>query len=403
MQEGWPCRSMKAFVQGFLSAPWHRAPAVQRLALELSLNGAGEAVAELLNALPALRSLQLGPSCSLDADVLASLASAQALAQLTCLEFEGARAETWSLAPLVSSARQLQVLDLSDSDFGDADAQQLAAASLGPLLLSRLAFRRCRLRTPAGAVAVARILNSFGKVRHFSIQANAWRAEAHRAFAEQLAAPAAEGLLSLQAGYGAQPVPEAFSEQGRRLHFLSHFGVGLWLSAVLLRLERLQELRLERLPVGVVTFQILRRRLREPLALQTLILWGCTGLTEWQAGRELAGFLTNCPHLERLDLAQSDATEAFLREIDSFRDACPGDKRCESLLQAIDVVEERLVMPKLPPQLKQQLFKTPKLRQHLAMASSPRVERESELEATQAQSLLDLAELSGPDSAGANN
>ncbi|CAJ1372951.1 unnamed protein product [Effrenium voratum] len=45
---------------------------------------------------------------------------------------------------------------------------------------------------------------------------------------------------------------------------------------------------------------------------------------------------------------------------------------------------ERLVMPKLPPQLKQQLFKTPKLRQHLA---------------TQAQSLLDLAELSGPDSA----
>ncbi|CAJ1356845.1 unnamed protein product [Effrenium voratum] len=101
------------------------------------------------------------------------------------------------------------VPDLSDSDFGDADAQQLAAASLGPLLLSRLAFRRCRLRTPAGAVAVARMLNSFGKVRHFSIQANAWRAEAHRAFAEQLAAPAAEGLLSLQAGYGAQPVLEA--------------------------------------------------------------------------------------------------------------------------------------------------------------------------------------------------
>ncbi|CAJ1430380.1 unnamed protein product, partial [Effrenium voratum] len=207
-----------AFVQGFLSAPWHRAPAVQRLALELSLNGAGEAVAELLNALPALRSLQLGPSCSLDADVLASLASAQALAQLTCLEFEGARAETWSLAPLVSSARQLQVLDLSDSDFGDADAQQLAAASLGPLLLSRLAFRRCRLRTPAGAVAVARILNSFGKVRHFSIQANAWRAEAHRAFAEQLAAPAAEGLLSLQAGYGAQPVPEARASGSGKAH-----------------------------------------------------------------------------------------------------------------------------------------------------------------------------------------
>eukprot|EP00435_Cladocopium_sp_Y103_P042551 s103_g11.t2 len=124
-----------------------------------------------------------------------------AFSKLTFMEFEGARADSLSLAPLLSSARSLKILDLSHSEFGDVEAQLWAAARVGPLPLQCLGFRHCRLRTPAGAAAVARILNNLGQVKHLRIQANRWRVESHRAFAEQLSPCAAQGLHSLEAGY----------------------------------------------------------------------------------------------------------------------------------------------------------------------------------------------------------
>ena len=58
--------------------------------------------------------------------------------------------------------------------------------------------------------------------------------------------------------------------------------------------------------------------------------------------------------------------------------------------------EERLFMPKLPEPMKKHLFlKTPKLRQHID--PSPFLCFYVDSKASQAQKLLDLAKLSGPE------
>lgn len=206
---------LKAFVRGFctndLATPLGP-PAIEHLTLDLlTFRGAGQTLAQLINALPSLRSLRVGhagenrsgPGCLLDSGSLMVLANEaqEAFSKLTFIEFEGARADSLSIAPLVSSARSLKILDLSHSEFGDVEAQLWAAARVGPLPLQCLGFRHCRLRTPAGAAAVARILNNLGQVKHLRIQANRWRVESHRAFAEHLSPCAAQGLHSLEAGY----------------------------------------------------------------------------------------------------------------------------------------------------------------------------------------------------------
>lgn len=207
---------LKAFVRGFctndLSTPLGP-PAIEHLTFDLlTFRGAGQSLAQLINALPSLRSVRvgraehsrLGPGCLLDTGSLMVLAHAapEALSKLAFIELEGARgSDSLSLAPLLSSASNLRVLDLSHSDFGDVEAQLWAAARVGPLPLQCLGFRHCRLKAPAGAAALARILNNLGQVKHLRIQANRWRVESHRAFAEQLAPCAAQGLQSLEAGY----------------------------------------------------------------------------------------------------------------------------------------------------------------------------------------------------------
>ncbi|CAK9083902.1 Uncharacterized protein SCF082_LOCUS39811 [Durusdinium trenchii] len=309
--------------------------------------------------------------CTLDTGSLMVLAhdAHEALSRLSFIEIVGARgSDSLSLAPLLSSASSLQLLDLSYSDFGDVEAQLWAAAKVGPLPLQCLGFRHCRLRAPAGAAALARILNNLGHVKHLRVQANRWRVESHRAFADHLAPCAAQGLRTLEAGYSTSimqvpltvmaamqedmpgplrlmvsrgrpvavargPSPGAGAADGvtgpadvppgarplvlcsDRLNFLSHFGAGLWTAAVLTRLAGLQELRLENLPMGVVALQVLRRRLRTPLEhLFKLTLGkGCTGLKEQQAGQELAFALAKLsPLLKCLNLAGSDATPVML-------------------------------------------------------------------------------------------
>lgn len=279
--------------------------------------------------------------------------SGQDFAQLTSIQIRGGFSlDSLNLGAMLSSASSLQVLDLSGSEFGDADAQLLAAANVGPLPeLHLLGFRGCKLQSPAAAAALARAVNHFGSIRHIRMQANRWRVEAHRSFAEHLLESSAQALVSLEAGYSshgqqgqalpsqsrpprtADPSPgtpaESLAEElveggdapgtesrSDKLHFLAQFGVGLWLSAVACRLASgLQELRLEKLDVGVVALQILRRRLRSPMALRVLAFsTGCTGLSEKKAGIELAWLVARVtPRLQRLVLAGSDASPSLVQ------------------------------------------------------------------------------------------
>eukprot|EP00439_Symbiodinium_sp_Y106_P068848 s573_g11.t1 len=290
-------------------------------------------------------------------------------AQLTSIQIRGGfPLDSLNLGAMLSSASSLQVLDLSGSEFGDADAQLLAAANVGPLPeLHLLGFRACKLQSPAAAAALARAVNHFGSIRHIRMQANRWRVEAHRSFAEHLLESSAQALVSLEAGYSShgqqgqalasQSLPsrtadpnagtavESLAEElvegadapatesrSDKLHFLAQFGVGLWLSAVACRLASgLQELRLEKLDVGVVALQILRRRLRSrSIAAERcrekgargkggVLPWlafstGCTGLSEKKAGIELAWLVARVtPRLQRLVLAGSDASPSLVQ------------------------------------------------------------------------------------------
>ncbi|CAE7505993.1 unnamed protein product [Symbiodinium natans] len=352
---------LKAFADGYCAADTTVPPQTQELVVNAqALAGAGPALAQLVSEMPGLRSLRLlteahpfrqAASLLRASSPVAHACGQQEFSQLTRIQIRGGFSfDSLNLAAMLSSASSLQVLDLSGSEFADADAQLLAAANVGPLpQLHLLGFRACKLQSPAAAAALARAVNHFGSVKHIRMQANRWRVEAHRSFAEHLVESSAQALVSLEAGYSWQgQVPASHSppttvdasggtslgsslestedaveggnaapaSRSDKLHFLSQFGVGLWLSAVASRLaSSLQELRLERLDVGVVALQILRRRLRSPMALRVLALsTGCTGLGEKKAGIELAWLVARVtPRLQRLVLAGSDASPSLLQ------------------------------------------------------------------------------------------
>lgn len=354
---------LKAFADGYCATDATKPPQTQELVVNAqALAGAGPALAQLVSEMPGLRSLRLLTASNpprpaglrrASSPAQQACSSGQDFAQLTSIQIRGGFSlDSLNLGAMLSSASSLQVLDLSGSEFGDADAQLLAAANVGPLPeLHLLGFRGCKLQSPAAAAALARAVNHFGSIRHIRMQANRWRVEAHRSFAEHLLESSAQALVSLEAGYSshgqqgqalpsqsrpprtADPSPgtpaESLAEElveggdapgtesrSDKLHFLAQFGVGLWLSAVACRLASgLQELRLEKLDVGVVALQILRRRLRSPMALRVLAFsTGCTGLSEKKAGIELAWLVARVtPRLQRLVLAGSDASPSLVQ------------------------------------------------------------------------------------------
>lgn len=351
---------LKAFADGYCATDATKPPQAQELVVNAqALAGAGPALAQLVSEMPGLRSLRLLTASNpprptgMRRAISPQACSGQDFAQLTSIQIRGGfPLDSLNLGAMLSSASSLQVLDLSGSEFGDADAQLLAAANVGPLPeLHLLGFRACKLQSPAAAAALARAVNHFGSIRHIRMQANRWRVEAHRSFAEHLLESSAQALVSLEAGYSShgqqgqalasQSLPsrtadpnagtavESLAEElvegadapatesrSDKLHFLAQFGVGLWLSAVACRLASgLQELRLEKLDVGVVALQILRRRLRSPMALRVLAFsTGCTGLSEKKAGIELAWLVARVtPRLQRLVLAGSDASPSLVQ------------------------------------------------------------------------------------------